>query len=128
MKLQLKFICSSAIAVALVREPAKRELWLEFSNEGSQAAVFQVYAAGGTSGPWTYTVGPGKQLSDYWSVEDAAGYDLVVRGPNGFHREFRGSLAASLLAARSASRSAWAIRTAASPTSSAWSVSGGMSR
>ena len=76
-------------------EPAKRQLWLEFSNEGSQAAVFQVYAADGASGPWTYTVGPGKQLSDYWSVDAAGGYGLIVYGPNGFYREFRGTVAAS---------------------------------
>ncbi|MGH8083578.1 MAG: phospholipase domain-containing protein, partial [Lysobacter sp.] len=74
-------------------EPAQRKLWLEFSNEGSRAAVFQVYAAGAAAGPWTYTVEPGKQLSDYWLTDAQGRYDLTVYGPNGYFRQFNGSMA-----------------------------------
>ncbi|MGO1073355.1 phosphocholine-specific phospholipase C [Lysobacter sp. CA199] len=73
-------------------EPARREFWLEFSNEGRSAAVFQVYAAGAGTGPWTYTVGPGKQLSDYWKIDAQDAYDLTVYGPNGYFRQFTGTV------------------------------------
>ncbi|MFK3651501.1 phosphocholine-specific phospholipase C [Lysobacter enzymogenes] len=76
-------------------EPAQREFWLEFSNEGRSAAVFQVYAADGSAGPWTYTVEPGKQLSDYWQADAQGAYGLIVYGPNGYFRRFAGRIAAT---------------------------------
>jgi phospholipase C len=66
--------------------------WVDFTNAGSAGAVFQVYASNRSDGPWTYTVEAGKKLSDYWSaVRYSAGvYDLSVRGPNGYRRDFHG--------------------------------------
>jgi len=65
---------------------------LHFANTGKAAAVFQVRKGGSADGPWTYTVGPGAQLSDVWTFPEGTAYDLSVYGPNGFMRAFRGSL------------------------------------
>jgi phospholipase C len=68
-------------------------LALRFANTGKAAAVFQVRAASGALGPWTYTVGAGDALSDAWGAAElgAGGYDLSVYGPNGFLRRFKGA-------------------------------------
>jgi len=63
---------------------------LEFSNTGSATAVFQVRSADAAHLPRSYTVEPGKTLSDVWSLSDS--YDLSVYGPNGFFRAFKGSI------------------------------------
>ena len=63
-------------------------LVLRFANRGSAGAVFIVDGAAADGSPRHYTVGAGHSLEDRWPVAD--GYDLVVRGPNGFHRAFRG--------------------------------------
>ena len=69
------------------------QLQLHFGNSGKATAVFQVRAADGASGPWTYTVAPRSQLEDQWPLTKAApAYDLSVYGPNGFVRVFRGSV------------------------------------
>lgn len=63
-------------------------------NTGVAAAVFQVRAGAGATGPWTYTVGPHDELEDTWDFR-ALGettYDLSVYGPNGFLRAVKGSL------------------------------------
>ncbi len=69
---------------------------LRFVNAGRAAAVFQVRSGVGSDGPWTYTVGPGASVADTWdpraSGQDA--YDLLVYGPNGFLRGFKGTLQA----------------------------------
>src|SRR5262249_34076107 len=69
------------------------EVELEFSNKGKAAAVFQVRSGDGQSGPWTYTVGAGKHVSDDFdfSANGAAAYDPSVYGPNGFMRRYAGS-------------------------------------
>ena len=56
--------------------------------------MFQVRSAGSADEPRTYTVEPGKHLSDTW--DSAAGYDLSVYGPNGFFRHFKGGHGARL--------------------------------
>jgi phospholipase C len=61
---------------------------IDFSSKGRAAAVFQVRSAGSADEPRTYTVEPGKHLSDTW--DSASGYDLSVYGPNGFFRLFKG--------------------------------------
>jgi phospholipase C len=66
------------------------KLTLSFRNTGKAAAVFHVRAGDGLSGPWTYTVGAGHEVSDAFAV--AGGYDLSVYGPNGFLRRFAGSV------------------------------------
>jgi phospholipase C len=63
---------------------------IEFTNPGHATAVFHVRSAGSVQQPRTYTVEPGKVLSDSWDI-GAAGYDLSVHGPNGFFRGFKGA-------------------------------------
>lgn len=67
---------------------------LDFHNLGAAGAVLAVYAANRSDGPWHYTVEAGKSLSDYWSaVAYTSGeYDLMVHGPNGYLRGFRGRI------------------------------------
>ncbi|MFI6243885.1 phosphocholine-specific phospholipase C [Micromonospora sp. NPDC050795] len=59
---------------------------IDLRNSGGVAAVFQVRQAGSADAPRSYTVEPGKHLSDTWPV--TSGYDLSVHGPNGFFRRF----------------------------------------
>jgi phospholipase C len=70
---------------------------IRFDNDGKSAAVFQVRAANGSAGPWTYTVGAGAHLTDSWDIKGAgqSSYDLAVHGPNGFFRSWKGSIADS---------------------------------
>ena len=72
----------------------KGKVTLTFTNTGKSTAVFQVRSSNILTGPWTYTVGPHKSVSDSWDLTADAptGYDLSVYGPNGFFREFKGSL------------------------------------
>jgi phospholipase C len=65
---------------------------ISFDNMGQAAAVFQVRSGSGAELPRSYTLEPGKHLSDVWSVtaNGATGYDLSAYGPNGFMRTFRG--------------------------------------
>jgi phospholipase C len=67
---------------------------LHFSNTGKAAAVFQVRSLSNQQGPWSYTVGAHRRLDANWPVRELGldAYDLSVHGPNGFFREFRGSL------------------------------------
>jgi phospholipase C len=59
---------------------------VDFANTGRATAVFQVRSGVSVEEPRTYTVEPGKKLSDLWSP--ASGLDLSVYGPNGFLRTF----------------------------------------
>lgn len=69
---------------------------LEFSNTGKATAVFQVRSGNPAEAVRNYTVEPGKKLSGTWSA--AASYDLSVYGPNGFVRQFKGSVGATAAA------------------------------
>jgi phospholipase C len=60
---------------------------IDFKNSGHAAGAFHVRSADGED-PRSYTVEPGKQLTDRWNA--GSGYDLSVHGPNGFFRGFRG--------------------------------------
>ncbi|PZX25973.1 PHOSPHOLIPASE C (PHOSPHATIDYLCHOLINE CHOLINEPHOSPHOHYDROLASE) SIGNAL PEPTIDE PROTEIN [Cupriavidus phytorum] len=89
------------------REDARdqRAVWLLFSNTGTAAAVFHVYDRLHLDRvPRRYMVEPGKELHGSWDVFAADGgkYDLWVLGPNGFHRAFRGDVAAATAAGASA--------------------------
>ncbi len=74
---------------------------LNFSNTGTAGAWLHVRTAngavaGGSTGPWGYTLESGKSLSDTWTAQGTAlAYDLAVHGPNGFFRHFAGSLQAT---------------------------------
>ena len=65
---------------------------LEFASHGRAGACFYVTSANRTDGPWTYTVEPGKSLSDGWTTGD---YEFSVYGPNGFFQEYRGRTASA---------------------------------
>jgi phospholipase C len=61
------------------------DLRVEFRNAGTATAVFGVRAPG--VDPRSYTVEPGKRLSDTWPATAT----VSVYGPNGFFRSFRGA-------------------------------------
>jgi phospholipase C len=67
---------------------------LHFANLG-KAAALQVRSGNSSTGPWTYTVGRGHELSDNFAVtaEGLTAYDLSAYGPNGFLRAFKGAVA-----------------------------------
>ncbi|MEU5526251.1 phosphocholine-specific phospholipase C [Micromonospora chersina] len=67
---------------------------LDFRNTGGATGVFQVRSADPAQPPRTYTVEPGRQVSDTWDA--TAGYDLEVHGPNGFFRRFTGGAGAGV--------------------------------
>jgi len=69
---------------------------IDFANTGQAAAVFQVRSGAAAHIPRTYTVEPGKSLSDNWALDSLGlvNCDLSVYGPNGFFRAFQGNVAA----------------------------------
>ena len=66
---------------------------LTFFNTGAATVVFHARSGNDADSVRNYTVEPGKQLSDTWSVTSS--YDLSVYGPNGFVRYFNGSIGSS---------------------------------
>ena len=69
---------------------------LTFFNTGTATVVFQVRSGNPADVVRSYTVEPGKQLTDTWNV--GSSYDLSVYGPNGFVRYFRGSIGSNAAA------------------------------
>jgi phospholipase C len=63
------------------------ELRIDFANRGRAGATFYVTSA--PDDPRSYTVGAGRHLSGTWPVDGDT--DVVVHGPNGFLRQFRGA-------------------------------------
>jgi phospholipase C len=63
-------------------------LQIGFANHGRTGASFQVTSPSHPDGPWTYTLGAGRELSANWTVSGR--YDFAVHGPNGFFRRFAG--------------------------------------
>ena len=61
---------------------------IDFRSSGRAAAVFHARSAGSAQDTRTYTVEPGKHLTDAWDF--VSEYDLSVHGPNGFFRGFKG--------------------------------------
>jgi len=79
-------------------QPDARQVQLLFANGGTAGAVFHVYDKLHLDLlPRRYMVEAGKALDDVWVPQSADGgrYDLWVLGPNGYHRHFRGELAAA---------------------------------
>jgi phospholipase C len=68
---------------------------IDFANTGKATAVFQVRSGSDAHIPRTYTVEPGRSLSDTWLLGSigVTNCDLSVYGPNGFFRGFHGSVA-----------------------------------
>jgi len=73
---------------------------IDFGNTGKATAVYHVRSGNTKTGPWTYTVQPGAEISDNWalSANPRGAYDLSVYGPNGFLRSFKGSTSGQNLA------------------------------
>ena len=74
---------------------------ITFTNAGSAGAWLHVRSAtqpslaGGSAGPWGYTIESGKSLNDSWTTQATSDYDIAVHGPNGFFRAFAGNLDAA---------------------------------
>ncbi|TKC89422.1 phospholipase C, phosphocholine-specific [Trinickia terrae] len=67
---------------------------LTFANTGEHGAHFYVYATNRTDGPWRYTVEAHKSLHDAFDLSATSGaYAFTVYGPNGFVRQFTGTVA-----------------------------------
>ncbi|WP_426505037.1 phosphocholine-specific phospholipase C [Dactylosporangium sp. McL0621] len=66
--------------------PSAGAFAVDFRNTGRATGVYQVRSADPAIAPRTYTVEPGKQVTDVWPADK--GYDLSVHGPNGFFRRF----------------------------------------
>lgn len=75
---------------------AGNTLALDFANGGHAGACLHVRtgngsSAGGSTGPWSYTVEASKSLADTWIGQGATGaVDLWIYGPNGYFRRFAG--------------------------------------
>ncbi len=70
-------------------------LSLEFAAHGPLGAGFHVRSSTHDAGPWSYTVGSGRELSGSWDLAGgpSGGYAFTVHGPAGFFRELNGTLA-----------------------------------
>jgi phospholipase C len=68
---------------------------INFINNGTVGAVFQVYSYNRSSypGPWTYTVGASDSYTAVWTIKYCTNniYAIEVHGPNGFMRYYQGS-------------------------------------
>jgi len=74
---------------------------LTFASGAKAGAVFLVTSGNRTDGPWSYTTGAGRTVSDTWNSAYSGGaYDLTVHGPNGFLRAFKGKAAGPEVVAR----------------------------
>ena len=72
-------------------DPAQKKFAFRFANVGAAGVCFHVRSGNNASGPWSYTVEPGKSLNDVLDLAGTAGqYDLSVYGPNGYFRGFKG--------------------------------------
>ncbi|HWA29919.1 MAG TPA: phospholipase C, phosphocholine-specific [Rhizomicrobium sp.] len=68
------------------------KLWVDLVNAGKTGAVFQMFDATDSAGPWRFTVGAGERYTaGHWNgMKALEAYDLIVHGPNGFYRRFAG--------------------------------------
>lgn len=80
--------------VCLSFASAKTPFGQQLANKG---APFNVYTASGyqkeAGRTWAYAVNSGAQITDNWKIADFDHgiYNLVVNGPNGFFRQFKGN-------------------------------------
>ncbi|MET9116900.1 phosphocholine-specific phospholipase C [Streptomyces longwoodensis] len=73
-------------------DAAAGKLTLTFASGPHAGAAFLVTSGNRTDGPWSYTTGAGRTVSDTWNSAYSRGaYDLTVHGPNGFVRSFAGA-------------------------------------
>jgi phospholipase C len=80
--------------LALDGKATKDRLTLAFANNGGVGASFHVTSSSDPGGSSTYTVGAGHNLSaDLALAATGQGtYDFTAHGPNGFLRQFKGSV------------------------------------
>jgi phospholipase C len=79
-----------AFDVACEIDANRKAVTLSITNSGVAGVALNAYAAGGETGPWSFTVEAGKSLRhEVLARVDA--YDLMIYGPNGFLRHFRGA-------------------------------------
>lgn len=71
--------------------PMSREFAVEFTVGGCEDALFRVSSRGHRS-IRAITVMAGERRTETWSVPSDGYYHLVVRGPQGLTREYRGSV------------------------------------
>ncbi|WP_330465258.1 phospholipase C, phosphocholine-specific [Streptomyces longwoodensis] len=84
----LRYVPSVDAAV----DAAAGKLTLTFASGPHAGAAFLVTSGNRTDGPWSYTTGAGRTVSDTWNSAYSGGaYDLTVHGPNGFVRAFAGA-------------------------------------
>jgi phospholipase C len=82
--------------VRAVTSHSDQSLTLTFGNQGPVGLAYHVRQAGGSAGPWTYTIAPHHTASNIWALgaQGASSvFDLSVYGPNGFYRRYQGSVA-----------------------------------
>jgi phospholipase C len=66
---------------------------IDLRNDGRTAAEFQIQSKPDMDALRTYTVEAGNSLCGWWEgVAGTGEYDLTVHGPDGFFRNFRGTL------------------------------------
>lgn len=64
-------------------------LVIAMANEGKAGIVLTAHDNSGRMEPRHYTIGAGDRIEDMWEP-GSDGFDLTVRGPNGFWRRFAG--------------------------------------
>jgi phospholipase C len=98
------------LGVGVDRSRRPERTVLGMTNRGRAGAVLHVYDLTDLSTPpRRYTLAAGKTLEDHWPGLD---HDLYVLGPNGFHRRFRGDMAAPVVTATSGPGGSLALRLA----------------
>ncbi|MDR3741173.1 MAG: phospholipase C, phosphocholine-specific [Terracidiphilus sp.] len=74
-------------------DTANGKAWIDLKNAGKAGAAFYVRdALLPQQPPRRYSVSAGNAVSDYWALQNAAGYDLLLHGPNGYYAQFRGTV------------------------------------
>jgi phospholipase C len=79
-----------ALQAKLTQDQSAWSVRIDFGNAGKAAAVLHVRSNNAATPPRSYTVEPGKSLSDSWPAAADGTYDVSVFGPNGFMRSFKG--------------------------------------
>ncbi len=73
-------------------DAAAGKYWIALQHLGQAGAVFQVYDNNDlTAAPQMFTVALGQQTAASWTLDNGA-YDLMVFAPNGWLRQFQGTV------------------------------------
>lgn len=76
-------------------DAASGKFIVDIANTGAAGTSFYVYDNTDAQGPWRYALGSGKShAAAQWhaGTTPLSRYDLTLQGPNGFYRQFKGSL------------------------------------